>query len=88
MTAVIMNRPSLDRFEDKVKPRGTLVLNSSMVDRLPRRNDVEVLQMPVNMIADQLGTPRVANMVLLGAFVEKQQLLDIDRGPGIPGSSV
>ncbi|MGI6468938.1 MAG: 2-oxoacid:ferredoxin oxidoreductase subunit gamma [Syntrophomonadaceae bacterium] len=79
MTAVIMNRPSLDRFEDKVKPRGTLVLNSSMVDRLPRRNDVEVLQMPVNMIADQLGTPRVANMVLLGAFVEKQQLLDIDQ---------
>lgn len=79
MTAIIMNRPSLDRFEDKIKPNGTLVLNSSMVDRVPKRDDVEVLQMPVNLIADQLGTARVANMVLLGAFVEKQGLMDIDK---------
>lgn len=79
MTAIIMNRPSLDRFEDKIKPNGTLVLNSSMVDRLPKREDVEVLQMPVNLLADQLGTSRVANMVLLGAFVEKQGLMDIDK---------
>jgi 2-oxoglutarate ferredoxin oxidoreductase subunit gamma len=79
MTAIIMNLPSLERFEDKIKPNGTLVLNSSMVDRLPQREDVEVLQMPVNMLADQLGTARVANMVLLGAFVEKKGLMDIDQ---------
>lgn len=79
MTAIIMNRPSLDRFEDKIKPNGTLVLNSSMVDRVPRRADVEVLQMPVNLLADQLGTPRVANMVLLGAFIEKKGLMEIDK---------
>lgn len=79
MTAIIMNRPSLDRFEDKVQPNGTLVINSSMVDRVPHRKDVEVLQMPVNLIADQLGTARVGNMVLLGAFVEKQGLMDVDK---------
>lgn len=79
MTAIIMNRPSLDRFEDKVKPNGTLVLNSSMVDRLPSRDDVKVLEMPVNSIADELGTARVGNMVLLGAFVEQLGLMDIDK---------
>jgi len=69
--AIIMNLPSLDRFEKSVKPGGLLIVNSSMVNRKPQRTDLEVLEVPANQIALELGNAQVANMVVLGAFLEK-----------------
>ena len=71
MTAIIMNRPSLDKYESRIKANGTLVINSSMVDRLPEREDLNVLQMPVNQIAAEIGNSKGANMIILGAYLEK-----------------
>lgn len=79
MTAVIMNRPSLDKFEDKVKSNGTLVINSSMVDRIPERDDINVLQMPVNKIAEELGNARGANMIILGAYLQKTGIVEVEE---------
>ncbi len=76
--AVILNKPSLDKFEDKIKPNGTLVVNSSMVDRSPVREDLNVLEMPVNEIAEQLNNPRGANMILLGAYLEKTAVVRVE----------
>lgn len=78
-TAVILNRPSLDRFEDKIKPNGIILINSSLVDRKPRRDDLEVLELPVNNIADEMGNSRGANMILLGAYLEKTAIVSIDK---------
>lgn len=75
--AIIMNRPSLDKFEDKIKSEGTVVLNTSMVDRLPRREDLNLIQIPVNRLAEEINNPRGANMILLGAYLQKSQVLEI-----------
>lgn len=77
--AVILNRPSLDKFESRIKPNGTLVLNTSMVDRRPQRTDLEILEMPMNEVAEEIGNPRGANMILLGAYLQKTQVVQVDQ---------
>jgi 2-oxoglutarate ferredoxin oxidoreductase subunit gamma len=66
---IAMNRPSLDKYEDLVKPGGLLVINSSIVDRPARRTDIMVVEVDANIIAERLGDKRMANMVLLGALL-------------------
>jgi 2-oxoglutarate ferredoxin oxidoreductase subunit gamma len=72
---IIMNRPSLDKFEKAVKPGGILVLNTSLCDRFPEREDLRLVAMPVTDIASDLGDFRVANMVALGAFLEVEPVV-------------
>ncbi|HPF21380.1 MAG TPA: 2-oxoacid:acceptor oxidoreductase family protein [Syntrophomonas sp.] len=79
LMAVIMNRPSLEKFEQKIQPGGTLVLNSSLVDRQPQRQDVEVLSIPVNQIAEDIANPRGANMILLGAYLQKTEVVETEK---------
>ena len=67
---VAMNLPSLDKFEDKVKPGGVLVINSSLITREPKRQDVKTVKVGATDIANEMGNARVANMVALGAVLE------------------
>lgn len=64
-----LNGPSLARFEATVTPGGVVVYNSSLISRAPSREDVEVLAVPATAIADELGETKVANLVLLGAYL-------------------
>jgi len=66
---VAMNGPSLDKFGESVIPGGTIFWNSSMIEAGPKRGDVNSVPVPVNKIAEELGNPRVANMVMLGAIL-------------------
>ncbi|MDD2763498.1 MAG: 2-oxoacid:acceptor oxidoreductase family protein [Opitutaceae bacterium] len=66
---IAMNLPSLDRFESFVQPGGWLLANSSLIPRAPVRRDVQVLAIPVNDLAQQQGSQRVANVVMLGAYL-------------------
>jgi 2-oxoisovalerate ferredoxin oxidoreductase beta subunit len=66
---VAMNGPSLEKFANDVAPGGAIFWNSSMIDKGPQRGDVSSVPVPVNEIADRLGNPRVANMVMLGAML-------------------
>ena len=68
--AIVMNRPSLDKFEKDVVPGGALIINSSLIDQKATRDDVKVYYVPANDIANELGTGKIANMVLLGAYLE------------------
>ncbi len=68
---LIMNRPSLDKFEPTVKPGGWILYNASLIDRKVERDDVNVLEVQANDIAEDVGTSRAANMVMLGAFSKK-----------------
>ena len=75
-TAVIaMNLPSLDKYEDKVKAGGLLVVNQSMVDREVKRTDIKVVMVPANTISEELGDKRMTNMVLLGALLANLNVL-------------
>ena len=75
--AVLMNTPSLARFEGRVKAGGTIFLNKDLVDVGPKRTDVEVVSVPVNTIANELGNPRGANMVMIGALAQKTGLVSL-----------
>ena len=75
---ITMNRPSFDRFVPRVKPGGLVVMNSSLIDIRPERNDIDVLAVPADEIAVELGSPRSANMVALGAFFQQRGLLSVD----------
>ena len=76
--AVIMNRPSLIKYEASVKEGGVVVLNSSLVDKDISRDDVEVIKVPANDIARELGSDRTINMIMLGAFVTKTGITSLD----------
>ena len=66
---IAMNLPSLDKYEGKVRPGGVLVVNESMVDRAVSRQDIKVVMVKANEIAEELGDKRMMNMVLLGALI-------------------
>ncbi len=66
---IAMSLPSLDKFESFALPGGWVLVNSSLVPRSPRRTDVQVLSIPVNDIAHEQGSPKVANVVMLGAYL-------------------
>jgi len=66
---IVMNKPSLDKFENTLKPGAKLFINSSLIDKKPTRTDIDVYYVPANDIAAELGNTRVANIVMLGAYV-------------------
>ncbi len=66
---IAMNLPSLDKFESHTKAGGRLLINSSLIDRTSKRSDVQVLEIPVNAIANAQGSLKVANVVMLGAYI-------------------
>ena len=69
---VVMNLPSLVKYGDKVKPGGLLVANRSLIARLPKRRDIDVVKIPMTDIASKLGSAKAANMVALGALVKRR----------------
>jgi len=75
---VVMNRPSLDKFEASVVPNGVIIMDLDLVDRMPTRTDVEVIAIPAETIAEELGSKKIANMVLLGALVKKTGIVSIE----------
>lgn len=75
-TAIIMNTPSLVKFEPMVAKKGLVIVNSSLVARPAKRKDIEVVLVPATSIADRLGNTRIANMVALGAFLAKRNIVD------------
>ncbi|HUF39278.1 MAG TPA: 2-oxoacid:acceptor oxidoreductase family protein [Anaerolineales bacterium] len=75
-TAILaMNLPSLSKFEPLLKPGGTLVVNTTLVDRPVERDDIEVVAIPATGLAETLGGKRLANMVMLGALLAKLPVL-------------
>lgn len=77
--AILMNLPSLDRYESLVQPGGVLIVNASLVDRAPGRTDLRSRMVPANEIAEALGDRRMANMVLLGAYLEVEPLFTLEQ---------
>ena len=75
---VAMNAPSLDKFEQSVKPGGLLVINSSIIDRKSVRDDIQVVYCDAMGIAESVGNPKGANVAILGAMLEKEPIVDVD----------
>jgi 2-oxoglutarate ferredoxin oxidoreductase subunit gamma len=74
---VVLNLPSLDKYESKVIEGGVLIVNQSLVNRGVQRTDIDSFLIPANEIAESLGNRRLVNMVILGALVEKLPIVSI-----------
>ncbi|WP_157151239.1 2-oxoacid:acceptor oxidoreductase family protein [Brachyspira sp. SAP_772] len=76
--AVIMNLPSLTKFEKDILPNGVLLINSSLIEKKASRNDIRVAYVEANKIAGDIGNPKAANMVMLGALLTLQNIVSFD----------
>jgi 2-oxoglutarate ferredoxin oxidoreductase subunit gamma len=67
--AIALNLPSFDKYEESLQKGGTLVVNQSMVDRGAKRKDIQVILVPCNQIAEEIGDKKLTNMVAVGALL-------------------
>lgn len=77
-TVVVLNQPSLDKYESKVKKGGLLIWESTNIGNAPTREDVDVLPIPAYEEADKLGNTLVMGMILLGAFIQKTGAITVE----------
>ncbi|GHV46232.1 2-oxoacid:ferredoxin oxidoreductase subunit gamma [Synergistales bacterium] len=66
---LIMNGPSLNKFLGKLKPGGTLFINSTIVKDAVSRDDITTVPAPVTEMALELGNPKVLNVIMLGVYI-------------------
>ncbi len=77
---IAMNEPSVAKFGPRVRPEGVVVVNASLVsEEAFARDDARVLRVRCNDIAADLGDPRLASMVALGAYVEATGVVPVER---------
>lgn len=67
---IAMNLPSLDRYEDSVVPGGVIFADSTLIERQVRRSDVTVYYVPATKLANENGTPTLANMIIIGKVLK------------------
>lgn len=77
-TAVILNQQSLDKFESKVKPGGTLIYDPYGIHHKPTRTDITIIPVNATEAAIEMGNSKTYNMILLGALLKARPLMDDD----------
>lgn len=75
---IAMNKPSLEKFIELVKPDGLVIVNSSLITEKISRKDVKAIYVKANDIAEETGSIKNANMVALGVFVAQKKLFEFD----------
>jgi 2-oxoglutarate ferredoxin oxidoreductase subunit gamma len=75
---IVMNPPSMEKYESLVRPGGVLVANSTLVRARSERTDLSTVYIPANELAAGLGNVKMANVVLLGALLGTREILPID----------
>jgi 2-oxoglutarate ferredoxin oxidoreductase subunit gamma len=77
--AVVMNLPSLDKYEPMVAPGGVLIANASLTNREAQRDDLNCVFIPANEIAEEIGNKRLVNVIMLGALLAKLDVLTFEE---------
>lgn len=77
-TAVLLNQQSLDKFENKVKPGGTLIYDPSSIHRLPARTDIAIVAIDAMTAAIEMNNAKTYNMILLGALLKKRPIVSVE----------
>ena len=76
--AIILNQPSLDKFEDTISKDGLVIMNSSLTERDLNRSDLDYVKIKATDLANDMGDVRAANIAALGCFIEKTKLLKME----------
>jgi 2-oxoglutarate ferredoxin oxidoreductase subunit gamma len=74
-SAILLNQPSLEKFESAIKPGGLLIYEKSSIVHPPTRTDIEILAINGIHEAQKLKSKQVTNMVLLGAFLDRRRIV-------------
>lgn len=74
---IVMNKPSLIKYEGKLKDGGLLIVNRSLTGNFPKRKGIKIVSIPMTEIAHSLGDIRCANMVAVGALAKRSKMLSI-----------
>lgn len=72
---IVMNGPSLDKFESVVVPGGVILSDSSLVDRAPSRKDVTFYGIPATQMASDMGNQTYANIIILGKLIQETGII-------------
>ena len=80
---LVMNMPSLDKFEDAVVPDGKIFVDSTLIERIVKRDDVEVFYVPATKMAADAGVPTLANMILVGKIIKETAIVSFDNMDGV-----
>ena len=75
---VVMNKPSFDKFENDVVPGGNIIIDSALVDRDAVRTDVNVYKIPATQMANDMGMPKLANMIVFGKLLKVTGFVDLE----------
>ena len=76
---IVMNKASLNKFGSRLKKGGLLIMNSSLIDSKPELDDsIDIIAIPADDLAVELGNKKSANMVAVGAYLQKRGQLDTE----------
>lgn len=77
-TGIILNQPSLDKFEKAIKPQGLILYEASTILQVPTRTDVTKISIHAIEEAGKMNKKQVANMIMLGAYLEAKPIVKIE----------
>jgi 2-oxoglutarate ferredoxin oxidoreductase subunit gamma len=75
--ALVLNGPSFVKYDPLVLPGGLLVVNSSIVQPLSDRKDIDIILVPANDIAEEMGSSKMTNMAMIGAMLARKPILEL-----------
>jgi len=78
-TAIILNQQSMDKFEDTVKPGGTLLYDPNGITRHPSRKDINIYRVKATSEASIMGNVKIFNMIVLGAYLKIKPIVKLDN---------
>ncbi|MBR0112367.1 MAG: 2-oxoacid:acceptor oxidoreductase family protein [Clostridia bacterium] len=76
---IVMNLPSLDKYEDAVVPGGKIFVDSTLIERKVNRTDVDVYYIPATKLAIDIGAPTLANMIITGKVIKETGVVSYDE---------
>ncbi|MEO8512546.1 MAG: 2-oxoacid:acceptor oxidoreductase family protein [Ignavibacteria bacterium] len=77
-SAIILNQPSMEKFESKIKPGGLLLYESSNIFKPSKRTDIEIIGIPAATEAVKMKNSKILNMIMLGAYLERKPVVKIE----------
>ncbi len=78
-TAIVLNQPSMDKFEDAVKPGGLLIYESNGMIRKPKRTDINICVIDAYEASVQMKNTKVFNMIVIGGFLKIRPILEMEN---------
>jgi len=78
-TAIILNQQSMDKFEQMVKPGGTLIYDGNGITRHPERKDIKIYRVEAADEAAKLGLSKIFNMIVLGGYLKVKPVVTLEN---------